>query len=82
MNDGSAMKYLHPESMLGWEGEWVGFYHLGWTGWHTAHHSVILKAKQKEKKRDRKIGRKEKEKEEEKEELLIWWCFVVCNSFL
>ena len=50
-----------------------GFLSFGLNGMaYSSHHSVILKAKQKEKKRDRKIGRKEKEKEEEKEELLIW----------
>lgn len=60
MNDGSAMKYLHPESMLGWEGEWVGFYHLGLNGMpYSSPTPVILKAKQKEK---RETERQEEEK--------------------
>lgn len=71
VNDGSAMKYLHPESMLGWEGEWVGFIIWGWTGCHTAHHSVILKAKQKEKKRE--TERQEERKKKRKKRKKSYW---------
>lgn len=73
VNDGSAMKYLHPESMLRWEGEWVGFYHLGLNGMPCRlHHSVILKAKQKEKKRNRK-DRKKRKKKRKKRKKSYWF---------
>ena len=70
------MKYLHLESTLGWEGEWMGFYHLGLNVMPYSSPLCDLKSKterkKRERERDRKIGRKEKENIEEKEELLIW----------
>ena len=51
------MKYLHLESMLGWEGEWVGFYHLGLNVMPYSSPLCDLKSKTERKKKERETER-------------------------
>ena len=77
MDDGSAMKYLHPESMLGWEGEWVGFYHLGLNGMPYSSPLCDLKSKterKKERQKDRKKGKRKGRRERRVIDLVMFCC--------
>ena len=75
-----------PWNIYTWRARWGGkgsgwvFIIWGWTWCHTAHHSVILKAKQKEKKRererqkDRKKGKRKYRRERRVIDLVIFCC--------
>ena len=63
VNHGNTMEYLHPESMLGWEREWVGFCRLALNLMPNNSPLYDRKSKtERKKKRERKEERKKKMK--------------------